>query len=67
MRSHSHDSIPETPHVHRCQRLGLTSLALLWRREQSELLEEMMLSGVSAVLIKVACIGEPLSLSPPLP
>ncbi|CAI8024347.1 Diphthine--ammonia ligase [Geodia barretti] len=42
---------------HVCQRLGLTSLALLWRREQSELLEEMILSGVSAVLVKVACIG----------
>ena len=50
---------------HRCQRLGLTSLALLWRREQSELLEEMISSGVSAVLVKVACIGEPPSPPPP--
>jgi diphthine-ammonia ligase len=50
---------------HVCQRLGLTSLALLWRREQSELLEEMISSGVSAVLVKVACIGEPPSPPPP--
>ena len=40
-----------------CQRLGLTSLAYLWRRDQSELLKEMIDSGVSAILIKVASMG----------
>ncbi|XP_076099991.1 diphthine--ammonia ligase-like isoform X3 [Mytilus galloprovincialis] len=42
---------------HVCQRLGLTSLAYLWRRDQSELLKEMIDSGVSAILIKVASMG----------
>lgn len=40
-----------------CQRLGLTSLAYLWRRDQSELLKEMIDSGLTAVLIKVASMG----------
>ena len=43
---------------HRCGRLGLTSLALLWRREQRQLLEEMISAGVTAVLVKVASIGK---------
>ncbi|XP_060071126.1 uncharacterized protein LOC132551040 [Ylistrum balloti] len=40
-----------------CQRLGLTCLAYLWRRDQTELLKEMIDSGVIAVLIKVASLG----------
>ncbi|XP_033734747.1 diphthine--ammonia ligase-like isoform X2 [Pecten maximus] len=40
-----------------CQRLGLTSLAYLWRRDQAELLNEMIGCGVTAVLIKVASLG----------
>ena len=36
-----------------CGRLGLTSLAYLWRRPQSELLNEMVDAGVDAVLVKV--------------
>lgn len=41
----------------RCQRLGLVSLAYLWRRDQGELLREMT-SHLSAIIIKVAAIGE---------
>lgn len=41
----------------RCSRLGLVSLAYLWRRNQAELLQEMIESGVKAVLIKVASMG----------
>ena len=40
-----------------CQRLGLTSLSYLWRRDQTELLHEMVDRGVSAILIKVAALG----------
>ncbi|XP_062580871.1 uncharacterized protein LOC134242764 [Saccostrea cucullata] len=40
-----------------CQRLRLTSLAYLWRRDQDELLKEMIDSQVTAVLIKVASLG----------
>ena len=43
--------------VYRCDRLGLTSLAYLWRRDQKELLDEMIELGLEAVLIKVAAIG----------
>ncbi|KAI8983806.1 hypothetical protein BDB01DRAFT_843137 [Pilobolus umbonatus] len=42
---------------HVCDRLGLTSLAYLWRRDQKELLWEMASAGVNAILIKVAAIG----------
>ncbi|CAG8586228.1 1334_t:CDS:10 [Paraglomus brasilianum] len=42
---------------HVCDRLGLTSLAYLWRRDQKELLDEMIELGLEAVLIKVAAIG----------
>ncbi|KAL0136907.1 ATP binding domain 4-like protein [Mucor lusitanicus] len=38
-------------------RLGLTSFAYLWRRDQKELLYEMANAGVNAILIKVAAIG----------
>ena len=43
--------------MHRCSRLGLTSLGYLWRREQTELLQEMIDSNVHAILVKVASIG----------
>ncbi|KAI9024945.1 hypothetical protein CLU79DRAFT_745560 [Phycomyces nitens] len=42
---------------HVCNRLGLTSLAYLWRRDQRELLAEMAAANVNAVLIKVAAMG----------
>ncbi|CAG8541586.1 9750_t:CDS:10 [Paraglomus occultum] len=42
---------------HVCDRLGLTSLAYLWRRDQKELLDEMIKLGLEAVFIKVAAIG----------
>ena len=41
----------------RCSRLGLVSLAYLWRRSQSELLDEMIESKVEAIIIKVATLG----------
>ena len=40
-----------------CSRLGLSSLAYLWRRDQQELLSEMISSGIEAVLVKVAAMG----------
>jgi len=40
-----------------CARLGLTSLAYLWQRDQRELFAEMIESGLTAVIIKVAAIG----------
>ncbi|CAH2041533.1 unnamed protein product, partial [Iphiclides podalirius] len=40
-----------------CQRLGLVCLAYLWRRNQKELLQEMIASGVEAIIIKVAALG----------
>eukprot|EP00903_Cladosiphon_okamuranus_P015964 g14746.t1 len=40
-----------------CGRLGLTSLAYLWRRPQSPLLGEMVEAGLDAVLVKVASFG----------
>ncbi|CAB3255553.1 unnamed protein product [Arctia plantaginis] len=40
-----------------CHRLGLVPLAYLWRRNQKELLQEMITSGVEAVIIKVAALG----------
>ncbi|KAJ2789782.1 hypothetical protein GGI18_002201 [Coemansia linderi] len=42
---------------HVCDRLGLKMLAYLWHREQVELLQEMVRSGVEAILIKVAAFG----------
>ena len=36
-----------------CLRLGLTPLAFLWRREQAELLQEMVDTGMESILIKV--------------
>ena len=42
---------------HICNRLGLTSLAYLWDRDQPELLTEMVEKKMHSVLIKVACYG----------
>ncbi|KAH9489051.1 Diphthine--ammonia ligase [Bulinus truncatus] len=40
-----------------CERLGLTVLAFLWRRNQKELLQEMIECGIKAKIIKVAAMG----------
>ncbi|XP_070578500.1 uncharacterized protein [Ptychodera flava] len=40
-----------------CSRLGLVSLAYLWRRDQQELLLEMILCQVKAIVIKIAALG----------
>ncbi|KAL9225516.1 hypothetical protein vseg_001430 [Gypsophila vaccaria] len=40
-----------------CSRLGLVSLAYLWKQEQSLLLQEMITSGIVAIIVKVAAIG----------
>ncbi|BES92864.1 ATP-Hypothetical protein region [Nesidiocoris tenuis] len=40
-----------------CSRLGLVSLAYLWRRDQGELLQEMIDSHIDAMIIKVAALG----------
>lgn len=39
------------------ERLGLISFAPLWRRNQGMLLEEMITSGIDAILIKTATYG----------
>lgn len=40
-----------------CVRLGLVSLAYLWRRDQGELLQEMIDCQINAIIIKVAAMG----------
>ncbi|XP_018564791.1 diphthine--ammonia ligase [Anoplophora glabripennis] len=40
-----------------CSRLRLTPLAYLWRRNQEELLDEMIKCEVDAIVIKVAALG----------
>ncbi|WVZ08430.1 hypothetical protein V8G54_021776 [Vigna mungo] len=40
-----------------CSRLGLVSLAYLWKQDQSLLLQEMITSGIVAVTVKVAAMG----------
>ncbi|KAJ8562698.1 hypothetical protein K7X08_031150 [Anisodus acutangulus] len=40
-----------------CSRLGLVSLAYLWKQDQSFLLQEMIRNGIIAILVKVAAIG----------
>ncbi|GFR57486.1 diphthine--ammonia ligase-like [Elysia marginata] len=40
-----------------CGRLGLVVLSFLWRRDQEELLQEMISCGVKAKIIKVAAMG----------
>ena len=42
---------------HVCLRLGLQPMALLWQRDRGQLLNEMLNSGVEAVLVKVAGAG----------
>ncbi|KAJ1557142.1 hypothetical protein HK096_008840, partial [Nowakowskiella sp. JEL0078] len=40
-----------------CNRLGLTSLAYLWRQNQQELMENMISAGIEAIIVKVAAMG----------
>ncbi|XP_050381421.1 diphthine--ammonia ligase isoform X2 [Argentina anserina] len=40
-----------------CSRLGLVSLAYLWKQDQSLLLQEMITSGIVAITVKVAAMG----------
>ncbi|KAI3748450.1 hypothetical protein L6452_11521 [Arctium lappa] len=40
-----------------CSRLGLVSLAYLWKLDQSLLLQEMIETGIVAITVKVAAIG----------
>lgn len=40
-----------------CSRLGLISLAYLWKLDQSLLLQEMIETGIVAITVKVAAIG----------
>ncbi|CAB3407323.1 unnamed protein product [Caenorhabditis bovis] len=40
-----------------CRRLDLVPVCYLWERDQNELLQEMIDSGLDAILIKVAAIG----------
>ncbi len=42
----------------RCSRVGLVSLSYLWRRNQEQLLREMIDNGIQAIVIKVASMGE---------
>lgn len=43
--------------LYRCKRLGLTSLAYLWNRDQKELLKEMIDNKMNSVIIKTASYG----------
>jgi uncharacterized protein (TIGR00290 family) len=40
-----------------CTRLGLTSLAFLWRRRQRMLMDAMLQEGLKAIVVKVCSIG----------
>jgi len=40
-----------------CSRLGLVSLAYLWKQDQTLLLEEMIRRGIVAITVKVAALG----------
>ncbi|XP_077228818.1 endoribonuclease isoform X2 [Tasmannia lanceolata] len=40
-----------------CSRLGLVSLAYLWKHDQSLLLQEMITKGIVAITVKVAAMG----------
>jgi len=40
-----------------CSRLSLTCLGYLWRRDQQELLAEMIACKLKAIVIKVAALG----------
>lgn len=41
-----------------CGRLGLVSLAYMWRQPQARLLRDMWQAGIVAVMVKVAAIGQ---------
>jgi len=43
--------------ISRCSRLGIYSLSYLWRRDQKELLQEMIDCNIEAIVIKVAALG----------
>lgn len=43
--------------IYRCSRLGICSLSYLWRRDQKELLQEMIDCNIEAIVIKVAALG----------
>ncbi|KAI5726697.1 hypothetical protein M8J76_007020 [Diaphorina citri] len=40
-----------------CSRLGIMALAYLWRRDQEELLQEMIDCNIKAIVVKVAALG----------
>lgn len=40
-----------------CSRVGLVSLAYLWKQDQSLLLQEMITNGIKAITVKVAAMG----------
>ncbi|KAJ8760522.1 hypothetical protein K2173_015189 [Erythroxylum novogranatense] len=40
-----------------CSRLGLVSLAYLWKQNQSLLLQDMITNGIVAITVKVAAMG----------
>ncbi|KAI3995721.1 hypothetical protein MKX01_020794 [Papaver californicum] len=40
-----------------CTRLGLVSLAYLWKQDQSLLLQDMITNGIIAIFVKVAAMG----------
>ncbi|KDO19927.1 hypothetical protein SPRG_14835 [Saprolegnia parasitica CBS 223.65] len=40
-----------------CARLGLTSVAYLWRKEQDELMQEMIDADLHCIVVKVASMG----------
>ncbi|XP_046859875.1 diphthine--ammonia ligase-like [Xenia sp. Carnegie-2017] len=40
-----------------CSRLGLTSFAYLWHRNQEDLLKDMIDSDINSIIIKVAAMG----------
>ena len=40
-----------------CSRLGLVSLAFLWRIDQQQLLRDIINSGIDAVIIKIGSLG----------
>ncbi|GMI65167.1 hypothetical protein like AT3G04480 [Hibiscus trionum] len=40
-----------------CSRLGLVSLAFLWKQDQSMLLQEMITNSIMAITVKVAAMG----------
>ena len=43
--------------MYSCSRLKCISLAYLWRRDQSELLQEMVDAKINAIIIKTASLG----------